>query len=460
MELYTTREVMDRVQNDQCRAEDVNAAADMGIPYSAYVDLTYDPHKDGELGADDEVRTGFDVVLDELGMTTECNPAAGVWPIRCEEIWGNPAREIAYKELVLNTFRSVSYAPQMVAAARKTSRRERWERAGSINFLNDTPPGSAITPYADAMAHWDQDVDVDIAVEELTTRFEDTKKKDYRATILEYDKDAFRMEITEPGSNPPMAKFGTTEWTIQPKKRRLAIPFTYEHLMDVEFIDKALEHVEQIAVQQNMAKVDEGLEAMAYGAGASANNADLGGNIIRLQDLDPSATDAFTPTAWLALQKNFKRSYMLTSAIAPDKNITDLQLAKIAGTNVMLMSMIERENAVGSGFGGGFDVMNQLSQGIRVGWHEWLQDRILETKADNTTVKHNAAIVYDKRKAVECVSKMNEDIMETTRDILKQLEFIAISETWGWISYQPKKAIFIVCMGNPADDSTLSIVKD
>ena len=458
MDLYTTREVQDRINNDQYRSADVEAAAEMGISYSSYVDLTYDPHKDGELGPDDEVRTGWEVVQDALGFTTEVNPAAGIWPIPCLDIWGNPAMELVYKELTLNTFRGVSYAPQMIAAARKTNRRERWERAGSINFLNDTSPGSPLTPYFDAIAHWDEDVAVDIAVEELTTRFEDTKKKDYRATIMEYDAEAFRIEETSPGSNPKVAKFDTTDWTIQPKKRRLGIPFTYDHLQDVEFLDKAMEHVEQIAVQSIMAKVDEGLEAMAYGAGSAPGDTDLGGNIIRLQDLDSSATDAFTPKAWLALQKKFPRTYILTSCLAPDDDITELQLQKIAGTNVMLMSMIERDRAAESGFGGGFEVMNQTSQGVRVGWHEWLVDRIEEKdSSDNHVAYHNAAIVYDKRKAIECVTKMNEDLQETTRDMLKQLEWILISETWGWISYQPKKAIYIVCMGNPASGNKLSI---
>ena len=456
LELYTTREVQDRVNNDQYRAEDVNRAADMGIPYSAYLDLTYDPHKDGELGADDEVRTGFEVALDELDMTTEFNPAAGVFPTPCEEAYNDPAKQLALKEMMLNTFRSTSYNPQMVKAARRTSRRERWERAGSVNFVNDTPPGSVLTPYTDALAHWDEEVDVDIAVEDLTTRFADTKKKDYRAPVMLYDPDAFKMEETEPGSNPPMAKFSTTEWSIQPKKRRLGLPFTYEHLLEVETIDKAMEHVEEIAVHNTMAKVDEGLETMLFGSGGEAP----GGNIIRLQDLDESATDQFTPDAWLTLQKKFKRRYMLNACIAPDSNITKLQLAKIAGTNVMLMSMIERTSAVDSGFGGGFEVMNQTSQGVRVGWLDYLQDRIEEKTTDGTHVAyHNAAIVYDRRKAVEFVTKMNADIMETTRDMLKQLEWILLSETWGWISYQPKPAIFIVCMGNPAAANNLSIVK-
>lgn len=459
IETYTTREIQDRINNPQYREEDANRAADRSMPYSAYLDLVYDPHKDGESGSEDDARSGLEILLDESELVTECNAAAGEWPTSCEEIWNDPVKQLAYKEVALNVHRSISYSGHMLSAARKESRRERWERAGSINLLNDTPPGSAITPFMDAMAHWDQDVEVDIRPDELTTRFEDTRKKDYRATILEYDKNAFRMQESTPGADPPMAKFGTTDWSIQPKKRRLAIPFDYDYLMDVEFIDKALEHVEQVAVQQMIAKTDEGLESMLHGAGADNLGAgeEKGPEIVRLQDLDSSATDSFTAEAWLALQKKFSRSYMLTSAIAPDKDITNLQLAKIANTNVMLMQMIERENAIDSGFGGGFEVMNQLSQGIRVGWHEYLKDRIVETKSDNTTTTHNACIVYDKRRAVEFVSKMNSDIMETTRDILKQLEYIAISETWGWISYQPTKAIFVVVMGNPASDSTLSI---
>ena len=82
-----------------------------------------------------------------------------------------------------------------------------------------------------------------------------------------------------------MASFDTSERPIQLKKRMLAIPFTYEHLREVEFIDKAVEHVEQIAVQRIVAKVDEGLEVMLKGAGG--NN--LGGNIIKLVDLDATA---------------------------------------------------------------------------------------------------------------------------------------------------------------------------
>ena len=62
-----------------------------------------------------------------------------------------------------------------------------------------------------------------------------------------------------------MATFETSERPIRPKKRMLAIPFTYEHLREVEFIDKAMEHVEEIAVSSgSMAKVDEGLEVMLF----------------------------------------------------------------------------------------------------------------------------------------------------------------------------------------------------
>jgi len=184
---------------------------------------------------------------------------------------------------------------------------------------------------------------------------------------------------------------------------------------------------------------------MLHGA-PNGNGDDLGGTIVRLQELDTAATDTMTPKAWLSLQKRFKRSYMLTSAIGYDEDITDLQLAKIAGTNVMMVNMNERPNAIMSGWGGNFSVMNQLSQGTRIGWHDYLQDRI-QAGSGNSATKHNAIVVYDYRKAVEYVSQMNTDIIETTRDMLKQVEYIVCSEIWGWISYQPKKAIYIVVMG-------------
>ncbi|RKU09555.1 hypothetical protein C6502_12740 [Candidatus Poribacteria bacterium] len=442
MPLMTTRELVERTRNASQRAGLVEEAADAGMPYSAYLDSQYDPERDGELGADDERRSGFEVVLDDLEMTTECNPAAGIWPTRCEDVIGDPARELALKELCLNAYRSTVYRPQMEAAARKAERRARWERAGTFQDVHDTAPGSTLTPYHDAMAHWDQDVEVDINLDELTTRMAETSKKDYRATILEYEEDAFREEQRTPAADPPMATFDTSERPIQPKKRMLAIPFTYEHLREVEFIDKAMEHVEEIGVQRIMAKVDEGLETMFHGAGGD----NLGGTLIRLQELDSDATDAMTPKAWLALQKKFKRSYMLTSGIGTDEDVTELQLAKVAGTNVMLVNMNERPNAIMSGWGGNFSVMNQLSQGTRVGWHDYCEERI-QAGSGNSLTKHNAFVVYDKRKAVEYVSQMNTDIIETTRDMLKQVEYIVCSEIWGWISYQPKKAIYIVVMG-------------
>ena len=111
METYTTRELEQRVQNPQCREADVEAAVEMGIPYSAYLDITYDPDKDGELSSEDEVRTGFEVALDVLDMTTECNPAAGIWPTRCEDVLDNPAKMVALREMALNTYRSVIYTP-------------------------------------------------------------------------------------------------------------------------------------------------------------------------------------------------------------------------------------------------------------------------------------------------------------------------------------------------------------
>lgn len=445
MPLLNTRELVDRVSNDGQRTTFVEEAADAGMPFSAYADSQYDPDKDGELGPDEEPRSAAEVIQDNLGMTTECNPAAGIWPTRCEDVIGDPAREFWLKEMCLNAYRSVSYAPQIAAAARKAERRARWERAGTFNSVYDTAPGSSLTPYYDAMAHWDQDVEVDIRLEELTSRFAETSKSDYRATILKYDEDAFREERRTPGADPPMATFDTSPRPIRPKKRMLAIPFTYEHLREVEFIDKAMEHVEEIAVQRIMAKVDEGLETMLKGAGGE----DLGGTIIPLTDLDKDAT-TMTPKAWLTLQKKFKRSYMMTSGIGYETDITDIQLAKISGTNVMLTALAERDNAVLSGFGGAFRVMNQLSQGIGIGWHDKLKDRLQWFRSNGTTKRgsaYNAYITYDLRKAIEFVTQMNTDIIETTRDMLKQVEFIVCSEIWGWISYQPKKAIYIIQMG-------------
>ena len=449
--MLNTRELTQRVNNEGERTKFVEEAAEAGMPFSAYADSQYDPEKDGELGPDDERLSAIEVIQDDLDMTTTCNPAAGIWPTRCEDVMGDPAKEFVLKEMCLNAYRSVSYAPQIAAAARKAERRERWERAGTFNSVYDTEPGSTLTPYYDAMAHWDQDVEVDIRLEELTSRFAETSKSDYRATILKYDEDAFREERRTPAADPPMATFETSERPIRPKKRMLAIPFTYEHLREVEFIDKAMEHVEEIAVQRTMAKVDEGLEVMLKGAGGD----DLGGNLIPLTDLDSGAT-TMTPKAWLTLQKKFKRSYMMTSGIGYDDDITDIQLAKISGTNVMMTALIERDNAVLSGFGGAFRVMNQLSQGIGIGWHEKLQNRLqFFTSATNNTKRggtYNAYIAYDLRKAIEFVTQMNTDIIETTRDMLKQVEYIVCSEIWGWISYQPKKAIYIIQMGGLPDN--------
>ena len=458
--MLDTRELKDRVKNDSERAKVVEEAADACMPVSAYLDSEYDPEKDGELGPDDERLSAMEVIQDDLDMTTECNPAAGIWPTRCEDVMGDPAKEFVLKEMCLNAYRSVSYAPQIAAAQRKAERRARWERAGTFNSVYDTQPGSTLTPYYDAMAHWDQDVEVDIRLEELTSRFAETSKSDYRATILKYDEDAFREERRTPAADPPMATFETSERPIRPKKRMLAIPFTYEHLREVEFIDKAMEHVEEIAVQRTMAKVDEGLETMLFGAGGT----NLEGTIIPLTSLDKDAT-TMTPKAWLTLQKKFKRSYMMTSGIGYDDDITDIQLAKISGTNVMMTALIERDNAVLSGFGGAFRVMNQLSQGIGIGWHENLKGRLQWFQSDGTTKRgnrYNAYIAYDLRKAIEFVTQMNTDIIETTRDMLKQVEYIVCSEIWGWISYQPKKAIYIIQMGGlpsgKADTDVLKVV--
>ena len=169
-----------------------------------------------------------------------------------------------------------------------------------------------------------------------------------------------------------------------------------------------------------------------------------------------------TPKAWLTLQKKFKRSYMMTSGIGYEDDVTDIQLAKIAGTNVMITALVERDNAVMSGFGGAFRVMNQLSQGIGIGWHDKLKDRLqfftTKTGSTNRGGKYNAYIAYDLRKAIEFVTQMNTDIIETTRDMLKQVEYIVCSEIWGWISYQPKKAIYIIQMGGLPSGHTNSDV--
>ena len=153
----------------------------------------------------------------------------------------------------------------------------------------------------------------------------------------------------------------------------------------------------------------------------------------------------------------------MTSGLGYEDDITDIQLAKIAGTNVMMTALIERDNAVLSGFGGAFRIMNQLSQGIGIGWHEKLKDRLQWFQSNGTSTrggKYNAYIAYDLRKAVEFVTQMNTDIIETTRDMLKQVEYIVCSEIWGWISNQPKKACYIIQMGGlPSSHAGTDILK-
>ena len=63
-------------------------------------------------------------------------------------------------------------------------------------------------------------------------------------------------------------------------------------------------------------------------------------------------------------------------------------------------------------------------------------------------------------KAIEFVTQMNTDIIETTRDMLKQVEYIVCSEIWGWISYQPKIAMYIIQMGGlPTGHDSTDILK-
>ena len=118
--MLTTRELRDKYKNQREVLLEESVAAKM--PFSAYLDSQYDPERDGELGADDERLSAMEVVLDDLEMTTTCNPAAGIWPTRCEDVIEDPAKEFALKELCLNAYRSISYRPQIEAAARLAGR--------------------------------------------------------------------------------------------------------------------------------------------------------------------------------------------------------------------------------------------------------------------------------------------------------------------------------------------------
>ena len=61
MALMTTRELIERYGNVAQRNATVEAAAEAGMPYSAYFDSQYDPDKDGELGPDDERLSAMEV---------------------------------------------------------------------------------------------------------------------------------------------------------------------------------------------------------------------------------------------------------------------------------------------------------------------------------------------------------------------------------------------------------------
>ena len=438
MQLLSTRDLFEKYEKS--RTTFVEEAHDFELPFSAYVNLIYD---DADVEEGDK-RSGFEKLLAKYDITLTTNVARGVWSTKTENIIGNEHKETLLKEAMLNAYRSIVYAPQMRQALVKEHFRQRFERAGIYQGYGDTQPGTTLTPYFDAMAHWDQDVEVDITLDELTTRMADTSRSDYRATILEYDKDAFTEERTAEAGTFPMARFETSERPIQLKKRGLTIPFTYEHLRNVEFVDKLMEHVQEIGIVRTQMKVDEGIQIMVEGHGdTAAEKEKTRASRVDLTTLDGGATsNVFTEKAYLALQKRFKRSYTMTSILAGEEDATEIQLLKIPGTNVMGVHLHERPNAISSGFGGGITAMNQTAQGVRLGWVEETTLKVSQSATNNRKV-----LAYDRRKMIEYVSQMNTDIIEDTRDILKQVEYVTCSEVYGFIAYQPAKAGVLVDMG-------------
>lgn len=337
----------------------------------------------------------FQRLLKAANLPTRSMPWEGIQAVTYDQFCSaeKGAGRALFPEFMSRQFRALSY-PQRAHQSR-------------AYMSTDSVVGTLENAYVDNLTpQWDTQLTAAIPLSELVARTEGISGTTYRSYFLQSDATQQSMARVAEGTEIPRFKLKGGDVFIQLMKFGAALQVTYEELRRMR-IDKISYHLQRMAVQNEVNKVNKAIDVLINGDG----NANTAASVVNLTTLDPdaSAGDAITIKAWVAFQMLFDNPYALTTVLGPNNDVLNL-LMMTAGTPTAPLYRLQNGNAFGT-----FTPINQsLSGAVRVGW--------------TPEVGSLKLLGFDARYALERVYEIGSNINEVDRFITSQEEVMTMTE--------------------------------
>lgn len=359
-----------------------------GQNLSVYLE-TLDPsheHKNTRLDA-------FGRLLQRAGLVTTSRPELGLRAATLEDFekHGEGANALI-PELMARMWRRASFNAQANRA---------------IYLSQDSPQGTILNPFAFSATPRLPQLAPAIPLSELVAFNTGIDRRTYTTFYLQHDAAQTRMVRVTEAANIPKAKLVSSEREIRLYKYGRALQVSYETLRSTP-IDLLAYHIQRVAIQAEIDKVAAVVDVIINGDG----NANTSAAVHTLSSLDSTApATTLTLKAWLKFKKKFKNPYILTTLLAQEDPILQLELLNTGSANLPLVSL--PNNVAGS-----ITPINQDATGVRYGW------------TDETPT--NKYVGFDRRVTVERIFEIAASIQEVSRWIENQTQTLTMTESEGY----------------------------
>jgi hypothetical protein len=362
------------------------AGMDEGLSLSRVLEVLSPSEKGDELDT-------FGRMMQEAGIRTKSNPAAGWWASKAEVFLKDQGARALLREFAAREWRKVSMR--------------------DVSFLSDDVAlGTIMRPWVEGGApRWSEQMAPAIPLTELVAITTPVDGAEYKSLYLDFDSDEARMVRVAEATDIPLASLRTREKPVYLHKYGRGILSSYEALRRLR-VDRLAWFIQSMAIQAETDKVVAALDVAINGDG----NAGTAAEVIALTTLDPDAAPGtLTLKAWLAFKMQFKAPYTLTHALMREDVALQLALLNTGSANIPL-STVNIAN-----LGTMLSPINAFADGVRYGWTD-------EAPA-------NKIVGYDRRWAIERATEVGSVISESERFILNQTQALTMTEVEGYAVY-------------------------
>lgn len=377
-------------------------AADEGLNVPTYLERQ-DPSQQY-----DDKSDAFTRICREAALVTHSNPAAGLYATPVADLITGRHRDIDDEEIGKERGRAL-----LMIWTERRWREIKFNRSSSTRALftsEEDALGSAFRPYQDNMDLRVQATQPGIPVNELIATNTGIQGTAYRTVYMDSpDLTDFDYVRIPEGTEIPVAHLKLREMHTRIHKYGRGIDWTYEVARNTR-MDKLRLFVQQLALAVEAGKVSTVVDTLINGDG----NPGTAATAVAGATLDPAAAGTLTLRTYLRMKRLFKSPYQLTTLLAPDEEITNLELLPIGTTEIPLITV------QGAGIGQlvpiGVDTTNN---NIRYG--------VLETG-----LSADQYLLFDRNNAIERIYEIGATVSEADRFITSQVEVMTFTEVEGF----------------------------